>query len=91
MPLHHSAVQRDGRVSEALSTSSRIGLYTTPTTGTFPMVSPIDTQTKGKLFTIRIQRVTKVATTTNSAEKELSFLICFIIADDFSSIRIVAN
>jgi len=31
------------------STSLSIGLYTTPTVGTFPIVRPIDTHTKGYL------------------------------------------
>lgn len=30
-------------------TSSNIGLYTTPTVGTFPMVRPMETHTKGNL------------------------------------------
>lgn len=30
-------------------TSSIIGLYTTPTVGTLPIVSPIDTHTNGNL------------------------------------------
>ena len=30
-------------------TSSIMGLYTTPTVGTFPIVRPMETQTKGNL------------------------------------------